>query len=252
MSLARSISSLQASLASLIRWLVSGKAVPTSETSGLKYAGLSGMRAPSGSWLRTYQDYLQPTLDGSFQELSLTWTRWGIVSDGQYTGLVRSVRHTNEIASSSWRTPQAADERSSREQAGHTMNLMHQVQVCAWRTPTASESPARSSISPVGSAVRLSQQVFAHGAILRAWPTPVAQDSQNSMLPPSQAVRDTLPGELVRQASQGQLNPAWVETLMGLPPGWTDIGGPLPPAKSKKTGNHRAPSPNELPIIASV
>lgn len=55
------------------------------------------------------------------------------------------------------------------------------------------------------------------------FPTPAAQDAKNSTLPPSQADRDTLPGQMIRDGQQGQLNPDWVEWLMGFPPGWTDI-----------------------------
>lgn len=39
----------------------------------------------------------------------------------------------------------------------------------------------------------------------------------------------------------GRLNPAWVEALMGFPPGWTD--GPQVPANSNTRGNRRARSP---------
>ena len=55
------------------------------------------------------------------------------------------------------------------------------------------------------------------------WPTPAAQDSKNSTLPPSQVERDTIPGEMIRRGeADGQLNPDFVECLMNLPIGWTD------------------------------
>jgi hypothetical protein len=38
----------------------------------------------------------------------------------------------------------------------------------------------------------------------------------------------------------GVLNPAWVECLMGLPVGWTDIGGQPGEALSKMMGSRRA------------
>ena len=59
--------------------------------------------------------------------------------------------------------------------------------------------------------------------VVRFMPTPAAQDAKNSTLPPSQAGRDTLPGQMIRDGRQGQLNPNWVEWLMGFPPGWTDV-----------------------------
>src|SRR6266536_6629053 len=45
-----------------------------------------------------------------------------------------------------------------------------------WRTPTGSETPGRRVTSPMGSAVRLPQQVFAGGKLQRTWPTPTARD----------------------------------------------------------------------------
>ncbi|MCL6594008.1 MAG: hypothetical protein K6T31_08540, partial [Alicyclobacillus sp.] len=54
------------------------------------------------------------------------------------------------------------------------------------------------------------------------WSTPAAQDAKNATLPASQAERDTLAGDMIRAGEQGVLNPDWVETLMGLPIGWTD------------------------------
>jgi hypothetical protein len=55
------------------------------------------------------------------------------------------------------------------------------------------------------------------------WPTPTAQDAKNSTLPPSQKDRDSIPGELLKSGHVGQLNPTWVEWLMGFPEGWTDL-----------------------------
>lgn len=80
------------------------------------------------------------------------------------------------------------------------------------------------------------------------WHTPTANDGKNSSMPPSQAARKQLVGQVMRQmmwttpcASDstvssgrgnhrsmrteigGQLNPTWVEWLMGFPLGWTDL-----------------------------
>lgn len=73
------------------------------------------------------------------------------------------------------------------------------------------------------------------------WSTPAAQDSKNATLPVSQATRDTLPGDLLRQGNSGKLNPAWVSQLMGFPDGWLDIpAGPVAPAKRSTSGKRRA------------
>ena len=61
------------------------------------------------------------------------------------------------------------------------------------------------------------------------WPTPTANDAKNSSLPPSQIKRKQLVGSIMKELapqakdSCGQLNPTWVEWLMGFPAGWTDL-----------------------------
>lgn len=60
--------------------------------------------------------------------------------------------------------------------------------------------------------------------VVQMFPTPAAQDAKNSTLPPSQIGRDTLPGRMLREGQKGQLNPDWVEWMMGFPRGWTDVG----------------------------
>lgn len=64
-------------------------------------------------------------------------------------------------------------------------------------------------------------------AVARAFlPTPTAsQEAKNSTLPPSQMTRDNLAGYLFRNGERGQLNPEWVEWLMGFPAGWTASEG---------------------------
>ncbi len=53
----------------------------------------------------------------------------------------------------------------------------------------------------------------------RMFPTPTVNDSKNNN-PPSQALRNTPPLNVV---VGGQMNPTWVEWLMGWPLGWTDL-----------------------------
>lgn len=231
MSSDTSMSSLQASLASLIHWLASEKAVKTNAISGLKYAGLSGVLSQDGSWLRTYQGYLQPTLDGSFQALSLTWTRWGIVWDGQYTGLVRSAHRTSVNASSLWPTILASDaEHGGPNQSRGGKPTPRALACLKWPTPTAidsgsgrfntSDSPqalarptlammARKDLWPTPKAQNANGAAI-HGnggqdlqTAVQHWPTLAAQDGKNSTLPPSQESRDTLPGAKIAPGTNG-------------------------------------------------
>ncbi|GIO02982.1 hypothetical protein J5TS2_36500 [Brevibacillus halotolerans] len=59
--------------------------------------------------------------------------------------------------------------------------------------------------------------------VVKMWPTPASQDAKNSTLPPSQINRDSVPGAIMREGHEGQLNPDWVEALMGFPIGWTNL-----------------------------
>ena len=56
-------------------------------------------------------------------------------------------------------------------------------------------------------------------------PTPTCNDAKNSTLPPSQEKRDGMAGYPMRngESSGGQLNPDWVEWLMGWPIDWTSL-----------------------------
>lgn len=51
--------------------------------------------------------------------------------------------------------------------------------------------------------------------------TPTVNDAKNSTIPPSQAGRRSMVGQLSRDGYRGPLNPEWVEWLMGWPAGWT-------------------------------
>ena len=85
-------------------------------------------------------------------------------------------------------------------------------------------TPRASDGAKGGPGQRDSKGYPALAAIAPMLPTPTAQDAKNSTLPSSQMERDSVPGHLLRNGVRGQLNPAWVEWLMGYPAGWTDCG----------------------------
>jgi hypothetical protein len=53
------------------------------------------------------------------------------------------------------------------------------------------------------------------------WPTPTARDWRSGKASEATMERNARP---LSEAVGGQLNPEWVEWLMGFPPGWTDCG----------------------------
>jgi hypothetical protein len=273
------ISSLQDSLASLIRWLVSDELVMTSAISGLTLSGSSAQHGPGGLWQRTYAGYLAQTMDGFTGPSSMTWTHWGTVSAGRYTGLARLARPISANESSSWPTPTVIDSGSGRVNksdyvdAPERPTLAMMARKGMWPTPVVpngGRSP-KNGMSLTGQTPDGKKRQVDLNYAVKHWPTPAAQDGQNSTLPPSQQERATLPGARLRlaawptpntgdakggcatQTNQVQLcavaapqpgqnlNPAWVETLMGFPPGWTDVGPQVRVAR-KRSGSRRAPS----------
>ena len=95
-----------------------------------------------------------------------------------------------------------------------------------------------------------SLQVMAKMVSRALWPTPKGSDGEKGG--PNQrdgAGNPYLPGAV--QAGPGeQLSPCWVESLMGFPAGWTDIGGPIRRVRRitrNTTGSHPEPSAGDSP-----
>jgi len=134
-------------------------------------------------------------------------------------------------AAAMWRTPGAADaERgayrdreklSVRLKAGHQVRLSEQVNFPElWATPRAGKTGGKSG---AGFSPTLEQQAL--------WPLTATADNTVTLQ------------ENTRTNVHYVLNPAWVETLMGFPAGYTDG---LPDAGSRNmSGNRRASSPAE-------
>lgn len=132
-----------------------------------------------------------------------------------------------------WKTPAASDgtNRKMYVNSRGEPNLSGQVKL--WPTPKAhlrGDCPSER--------MRRSPDL---SAAVKTYNTPTAQDAKNSTLPASQIGRDSLVGdvmweELMQKAGNisetekksmqngngGQLNPDWVEWLMGFPEGWTE------------------------------
>jgi hypothetical protein len=101
-----------------------------------------------------------------------------------------------------------------------------------WPTPTASEQEQRTTRRTP------SQKAGKHGLYLsaevheeeRAWPSPLARDHRSGKASEETLQKNARPLNEVAVATTacadgerpGSLNPAWVEQLLGFPPGWTD------------------------------
>ncbi len=78
---------------------------------------------------------------------------------------------------------------------------------------------------------------LAVAAKLAAWPTPTSRDWKDGACQ-SADVESNAPEERValEGTTAGALNPAWVESLMGFPAGWTITDGPQAAAKRSTNG----------------
>jgi len=116
----------------------------------------------------------------------------------------------------SWATPIMGDgyiTNNPRKDWGQ-QQLPNQVQ--AWRTPSVAEEKNQNTSKQI----YLQNQV---GAVQKRWPTPASSTGQGGAhgLGGGSGANATLKTIGMAEMGTGKLNPRWVETLMGLPVGWT-------------------------------
>jgi hypothetical protein len=132
-----------------------------------------------------------------------------------------------------WPTPRA-NERQQRNSRDNYKALSLEVKL--WPTPAATDDSPRTEgngtiyVSQSGTVRRKNTNGTSSNLGLSAsvqnWATPTVQDAANNGAQ-SQHKRNSLP---LNAQTNGALNPAWVESLMGYPPGWTALdGGPAGP-----------------------
>lgn len=165
---------------------------------GESIPGLFASLSQDGSWQKTcagYSQSLLPGFGGEDSELySETWPKWGIVLGGHAMELPMLERRMNESERLLWHTSDCSDRRSPKSKQQRVNNQVKAY----WRTPQShngAQGPKskmfyEKCLKTGQSAITLVDQV-------KNWPTPAARE--------------------------GQLNADWVELLMGLPIGWTDI-----------------------------
>lgn len=74
------------------------------------------------------------------------------------------------------------------------------------------------------------------------WPTPTVHGNDNraGISPKAgDGIATAVKAEHPELARVGYLNPDWVETLMGFPPGWTECRGPRRAVRRSTRGNPR-------------
>ncbi len=145
----------------------------------------------------------------------------------QYGPAAQANRNTDGSHLESWRTPSSSDGEGGvmemREGCAGKYKLRDHVvavQKQEWRTPTVAEEKNQNTSTQI----YLQNQV---GATPKQWATPRSGKTTDEN-PETWALRQakgdvaTMPlTAQVKNHTNGKLNPRWVETLMGLPVGWT-------------------------------
>ena len=153
---------------------------------GQKCAGLLAKYDPGSSTWRTAQYSLLADSD----VFSATWPRWGSMRNGESYLRPIPALPICESASGLWQTPVADD--AVNRQAGK------------WNSRGEPKLSAQVKLCPTPTAMN-----FTGGAAMCKWGGAGARAKLKTMFTPEEI--------------NGQLNPQWVEWLMGWPIGWTDL-----------------------------
>jgi hypothetical protein len=214
-----------------------GRARVFGQSTPVSLASLS----PDGSSWRTSQ----LSLDGDSQLFSQTWPRSGMTRSGTAFQLQPLAPLTGGTASGLLPTPSASSYGSNQGGAGRVGPVRHSLQSMArhglWPTPT------RQDAANDGGPSQFERNSLPLNAAVKTWPTPKAtdadkggrgdllaqvrtgKDSRRKNWPtPTSSNRDSAGGSSSRAKQKrdgtyisGQLNPTWVEWLMGFSLGWT-------------------------------
>ena len=176
---------------------------------------------PSSSLWRTHQC----SLLGDLEEFLETWPQWGLMRNGEcweQRTLEQTIRGTESGLSpngvDSFHTPN-----TTGLDGGSNSRRALKKRQATWPTPTAHNSNEKGSPSEF---LRDSPGL---GTVVLWFPTPQASDNRDrgNMSNPSIQRRIAIGKQIMLSQSvdrnSGQLNPTWVEWLMGWPLEWTDL-----------------------------
>ena len=162
---------------------------------GEKWRGSFTKYDPDSSMWRTHQC----SLLGDLEPFSETWPQWGLMRNGEcweQTTLERTIRGTGYGSGQNWPTPNAWDGKRGPRSEENLRTKKHQINLI-----TAVKQAEREKLLPTPNA--------------RDWKD--GKTAGNRKSPGLGVVAHQLDTQV-----GGQLNPTWVEWLMGWPIGWTD------------------------------
>ena len=192
------ISSLGDTHASHLAQLASDSAPKTRATFGHSLQMELGSCSPEFASLKMLKDTSASDLEKSLEN----WNQWVTQSRGEYSARLKSALHTNESGCLSWPTVTANED--SYRIGGNSQ-----------------QSNCLSAMARRGEMYGQHDQAnpSANGSLPESWATPRTEHDSGG----HHGKPDTLHSQIKQWATPrlGKLNPRWVETLMGLPVGWT-------------------------------
>jgi hypothetical protein len=163
---------------------------------GEKWRGSFTKYDPDSSMWRTHQC----SLLGDLEPFSETWPQWGLMRNGEcweQTTLERTIRGTGYGSGQNWPTPNAWDGKRGPRSEENLRTKKHQINLI-----TAVKQAEREKLLPTPNA--------------RDWKD--GKTAGNRKSPGLGVVAHQLDTQV-----GGQLNPTWVEWLMGWPLGWSEL-----------------------------
>jgi hypothetical protein len=200
---------------------------------GEKWRELSVKYNPDTHSWKTHQCSLLEGLD----EFSETWPKWGMMQNGVCWERIIAERPTSETESGYWRSPDTGQGGTSgllkkgqnKRANGQPIQIRLVDQVNNprfWPTPAARDHKGANSLHHVtvaGGGRKHMDQLpnavkYATPRACSAMAATITENTKNARFPnlETQIAQDS-------QTHGGQLNPPWVEWLMGWPVGWTDL-----------------------------
>jgi hypothetical protein len=140
--------------------------------------------------------------------LSKTWQEWVIERRGEYSQrknasiTTDAARRTSGSECLSWPSPVASEVRQGFQDRSKGMK--------------GSQESLTTVVLKHGPPAQVNHSI--HGSRPELWATPQARDWKEGSNPQPHGLQQI---QLPQQAGTGKLNPRWVETLMGVPIGWT-------------------------------
>ncbi len=242
--------SWEGSLASRFLSLAQGSPKTIRGGSGPSSSESFAIYDPDTSSWKTCQVSLLP----EWETFSETWPRSGMTRSGRAFPLPRLVPHISAGDSSLWPTPQAQEMEPTESyiqemlEAGvdgsrlylpgrkwHSRRTLARVVHVPWPTPTRADgeggpgSSGRDGGDNLRTAVTKAE-LAPDGAVM-PYPTPTASRTDTASMAQARYNADSRP-DAISQGG-GQLNPTWVEWLMGFPEGWTDLEDSETPSSPK-------------------